>query len=115
MAQIYWFWIEALLAREGQQTVNQTRLRVRRLQSTPNQWRSGGIIAYPVHCQSRHLPITIVSRLLKLVGHTPGQLTDNLKLLRLAQSRLSGLPFRDFCLKAKVGPAQFKSQSRRIG
>jgi hypothetical protein len=49
------------------------------------------------------------------VGDPPGQLTDNLELLRLAQSSLSGLPFRDFCLKAKVGPAQFKSQSRGIG
>jgi hypothetical protein len=45
----------------------------------------------------------------------PGRLTDNLELLRLAQSSLSGLSFRDFCLKAKVGPTQFKSQSRGIG
>jgi hypothetical protein len=100
--------------REGQQTVNQRASAFGGLQSTPNQWRAGGILAYPVHCQSQ-IADHDRKQVVEVVGDTPGQLTDNLKLLRLAQSRLSGLPFRDFCLKAKVGSAQFKSQSRRIG
>jgi hypothetical protein len=52
VAQIHGFWIEALLAGEGQQTVDQRASPFGGLQSTPHQWRAGGILAYPLHCQS---------------------------------------------------------------
>ena len=114
MTQIHGFWIEALLARESQQTVDQRASPFGGLQSTPQQWHAGGIFAYPLHCQSQ-IAVDDRKQIVEIVGDPPGQLTDYLELLRLAQSRLSGLPFRDLCLKAKVGAAQFNSQSRSIG
>jgi len=114
VAQIHGFWIEALLAREGQQTVDQRASPFGGLQSTPQQWHAGGIVAYSLHCQSQ-TAVDDRKQVVEIVGDPPGQLTDNFELLRLAQSSLSRLSFRDFCLKAKVGLTQFKSQSRGIG
>jgi hypothetical protein len=46
VAQIHGFWIEALLTREGQQTVDQRASPFGGLHSTPQQWQAAGIVAY---------------------------------------------------------------------